>query len=91
MRTHSSAAPASSADYRVATGFDFEPLPTGDVLIEFFADDGETFNTQVITREALARFPVVVHAFFLAVDQGQDAALAFLNGVTAREGDRHAE
>ena len=74
-----------------ATGFDFEPLPTGDVLIEFFADDGKTINTQVISRDCLARLPVVVHAFSLAVEDGPDAALAFLNGVTAREGDRHAE
>jgi len=74
-----------------ATGFDFEPLPNGDVLIQFFGGDGETINTQVITREALARLPVVVHAFFLAVEMGQDAALAFFKGVTAREGDCHAE
>ena len=66
----------------IATGFDFEPLPSGDVLI---------INTQVITRDGLARLPVVVHAFFLAVEEGPDAALAFMNGVTAREGDRHAE
>jgi len=75
----------------IASGFDFEPLSTGDVLIQFFADDGKTINTQIITREALARLPVVVHAFFLVVEDGPDAALAFLNGVTAREGDRHAE
>ena len=72
-----------------ATGFDLEPLLTGDVLIEFFADDGETFNTQVITREALARFPVVIHAFILAVDQGQDAALAYLDRLTAEGADPH--
>ena len=74
-----------------ATGFDFEPLPTGDVLIEFFGDDGKPINTQVITKDGLARLPVVVHAFFLTVQVGPDAALAFLNGVTVREGDRHAE
>lgn len=64
-----------------ATGFDFEPLPNGNVLIQFLADDGKTINTQVITREGFARFPVVVHAFFLAVEKGKDAALAFLDGV----------
>lgn len=69
-----------------ATGFDFEPLPTGDVLIEFFGCDGKTFNTQVITRECLARLPVVVNAFFLAVDQGPEAAVAFLDDVASREG-----
>lgn len=74
-----------------ASGFDFEPLPTGDVLIEFFADDGKSINTQVITRDGLTRLPVVVHAFILAVEDGPDAAMAFMNGVTVREGDRHAE
>lgn len=68
-----------------ATGFDLQPLPNGDVLIEFFGDDGDTFNTQVISRTALARFPAVVHALFLAVDQGQEAALAFLNRLKAGE------
>jgi hypothetical protein len=28
----------------VATGFDFEPLPDGNVLIEFFGDDDLTCN-----------------------------------------------
>ena len=27
----------------IATGFDFEPLPDGNVLIELFGDDGVTF------------------------------------------------
>jgi len=69
-----------------ATGFDFEPLPNGDVLIEFHAEDGVTFNTQVITRECLARLPVVVHAFFLAVEKGSDEALKFLTSMIAKEG-----
>jgi hypothetical protein len=62
-----------------ATGFDFEPLPTGDVLIVFHGDDGLTINTQVITRECLTRIPVVAHAFFLAVEEGKEAALAYLD------------
>ncbi len=73
-----------------ATGFDFEPLPNGDVLIQFFGGDGETINTQVITREALARLPVVVHAFFLAVEMGQDAAQTFLKSLTIVEDRRDA-
>jgi len=63
----------------IATGFDFEPLPNGDVLIEFFGDDGVTFNAQVITKECLARLPVVAHALALAVANGKEAALAYLN------------
>ena len=72
-----SAAPASAPARPVA-------------LIQFFADDGKRINTQVITREALARLPVVVHAFFLAVEKGQDAALVFLKGVTVLEGQNDA-
>lgn len=51
-----------------ATGFDFEPLLHGDVLMQFFSDDGAAINKQVITKECLARIPVVVHALFLAVE-----------------------
>ena len=70
----------------IATGFDFEPLPTGDVLIQFFGDDGGgTINSQVITRECLARIPVVAHALFIAVEQGQEAALAYLKKMAAVE------
>jgi len=73
-----------------ATGFDFEPLPTGDVLIQFFGDDGKTINTQVITRECLARFPVVAHALFLAVEEGEAAALAYLNKMSILEDQKGA-
>lgn len=69
----------------IATGFDFEPLPNDDVLIQFFSDDGKTVNTQIMTRECLARIPVVVHAFFLAVEKGSDEALDFLKSMTAEE------
>jgi hypothetical protein len=68
-----------------ATGFDFEPLPNGDVLIQFFGDDGRTVNTQIMTRECLARLPVVVHAFFLAVEEGKEAALKYLNNMSFLE------
>ena len=68
-----------------ATGFDFEPLPNGDVMMQFIRDDGNTVNTQIMTRECLARLPVVVHAFFLAVEKGKDEALQFLNSITAEE------
>ena len=71
-----------------ATGFDFSLLPNGDVLIEFHGDDGKTLNTQIITRECLARIPVVVHASFLAVEKGKAAALAYLDSVTGMEGGR---
>ena len=69
-----------------ATGFDFEPLPNGDVLIEFCGDDGVTINSQAVTKECLTRIPVVAHALFLAVEEGTDAALEFLNHLNKREG-----
>lgn len=69
----------------IATGFDFEPLPHGDVLMQFFDDDGEAINTQVITKVCLARIPVVIYAFFLAVEKGSDEAFDFLKSTTAKE------
>ena len=65
-----------------ATGFDFEPLPHGDVLMQFFDDDGEAINTQVISKECLARIPVVAHVFFLAVEEGKEAALTYLRKIS---------
>ncbi len=72
-----------------ATGFDLHLFPKGEVQIDFLDGDGDTINSQVITREALARFPAVVHALFLAVDQGQTAALAFLDGLQVEKHDTH--
>lgn len=69
----------------IATGFDFEPLSNSEVLIQFFSDDGTTVNTQIMTRECLARLPVVVLAFFLAVEKGSDEAFDFLKSMTAEE------
>lgn len=89
MSPHSSSAPAISSEAPVATGFDFQALPNGDVLIQFFANDGQTINSQIITREGLARLPVVVHAFFLAVERGKDAASDFLNSVTGMGSASH--
>lgn len=60
-----------------ATGFHLEPLPNSHVLIRFQGDDGTTVNTQVVTREVLCRLSVVVHAFFVAVNEGEDAARDF--------------
>ena len=47
--------------------------------MQFFDDDGEAINTQVITKECLARIPVVAHAFFLAVEEGTEAAIKYLD------------
>lgn len=70
---------------KTSTGFEFEPLPNSDVLIRFQADDGTPINTQIVTREVLCRLPVVVHAFFLAVNEGQEAARDFLSRFQGNE------
>ena len=43
----------------IATGFDFEPQNDGNVLIEFFGDDGVTFNKQVVTPDVIRNIPLV--------------------------------
>jgi hypothetical protein len=57
----------------VATGYDFEPLPDGNVLIEFFGHDGKTFNSQVITRDSLLSLPSVASLAIVAITEGVDA------------------
>ena len=47
-------------DSVMATAFAFEPLLDGNVLIEFFGDDGKTINTQIVTAEVIRRMPLVV-------------------------------
>lgn len=72
----------------IATGLDFEILHNGTVLICFCDDDGNTITTQLITEEGLRRLPVVVHAFFMAVEKGPEAAQAFLNNLRSLEDQR---
>ncbi|NQU21801.1 MAG: hypothetical protein HQ567_11010 [Candidatus Nealsonbacteria bacterium] len=57
----------------IATGFDFEPLKDGNVLIEFFGDDGHTFNTQVVTSEVLRSMPMVAMLTMVAMQDGVEA------------------
>ncbi len=57
----------------IATGFDFEPLKDGNVLIEFFGDDGHTFNTQVVTSEVLRSLPMVAMLTMVAMRDGMEA------------------
>ena len=75
----------NAVQQKTATGFDFERLPHGDVLMQFLGDDGVVINKQVITNECLARIPVVIHAFFLAVEEGTEAAMAYLDRMLSLE------
>ena len=59
---------------RIATGFDFEPLPDGNVLIEFFGDDGKTFNVQVVTASVVESMPLVASVTGVAMREGVEAA-----------------
>lgn len=65
--------------YRIATGFDMEPLPNGNILIEFFGDEGVTFNKQVITREVLQNIPTVAALILICMDQGTEAVKRLMN------------
>lgn len=79
MPSNPSSAPSSTTALPVATGFDFEPLPTGDVLIEFHGDDeGVKINSQIIARECFFRLPVVACALLIAAERGEEAARKFL-------------
>ncbi len=58
---------------QIATGFDCEPLKNGTVLIEFFGDDGKTFNTQIVTRDLIQDMPVVAILTEVFIEKGADA------------------
>jgi hypothetical protein len=50
------------SENQVAAGFDLGLLPDGNVLIEFFGDDGKTVNTQVVSPDLIKKMPTVVQA-----------------------------
>lgn len=54
----------------IATGFDCEPLPDGNVLVEFFGDDGHTFNKQVVSPEVIKHMPLVAVLTEVALTKG---------------------
>ena len=60
----------------VATGFDFEPLPDGNVLINFFGEDGQTFNKQVVTPDVIRSMSLVGALTDVAMKKGPEVAKA---------------
>lgn len=80
MSSKVSSAPLSLG-LSIATGFEIEPLPDGNISIQFFGDDGIAINLVIVTTDCLTRLPIVVHAFILATDKGKEEAMEFLNGV----------
>jgi hypothetical protein len=59
---------------RIATGFDFQPLPDGNILIEFCAGDGNTINEQVVAAAVLRSIPLVAILTEVALQKGPDVA-----------------
>ena len=70
---------------KIATGFDLEPLADGNVLIEFYADDGKTFNTQVVTPDVVESMPFVACLTGIALREGPDAVKDILAKLSERE------
>ena len=69
---------AGRRSMKVATGFDFESLEDGTVLIEFFDAGGVTLNEQVVTREAVQDFPFIAALTELCLQKGPEAVARFM-------------
>lgn len=70
----------------IANGFDFQPLDDGNVLIEFFGDDGKTFNTQVVTADVMRNMAAVSALTDLAMRKGPEMAGAVMKMLADKEG-----
>jgi len=68
----------SPPEKHIATGFHFEPLPHGSVLICFFGDGPTPINEQIISPDVLRRMPVVAALLDVAVKKGPETAREFL-------------
>jgi hypothetical protein len=69
----------------VATGFEFVPLTDGNVLIEFYGDDGEMLNCQVIAGDRLGMISCLAHITQVAMSNGVEAAKKILDAMIAEE------
>jgi len=66
----------------IATGFDFQPLPDGNILIEFYGDDGKTSNTQIVTPKVIHSMPLVAVLTKIALEKGPEVAKEILSKLT---------
>jgi hypothetical protein len=73
----------------VATGFDFEPLPDGTVLIEFFGDDGKTVNKQEITLDVMCGMGLVSALTDVALKKGPEVAKAVMGILSGAKATGH--
>jgi hypothetical protein len=68
-----------------ATGFDFQPLNDGNVLIEFFGDDGKTFNTQVVTADVIRNMAIVSVLTDVALRKGPKVAQEIMGKLSSKQ------
>lgn len=81
--------PGEENTMKIATGFDLEPLPNGNVLIEFFGDDGKTFNKQIVTVSVVNSMPVVATLSGVAMREGVGAVNKIMDAMCDQQEVRH--
>jgi len=69
-----------------AAGYDFEPLPSGEFLLELYGDDGHTFAEAILNRDRLESLPTVIGLVLEYVDQHGHPNTSFLD-----RPDRHRD
>src|SRR5579864_2734958 len=67
----------------IATGFDFQPLDDGNLLIEFIVDDGKAFNTQVVTPDVMNNMAMVSVLTNVALKKGPQVAQEIMGKLAA--------
>jgi hypothetical protein len=75
----------------IATGFDFQPLLDGSILVEFQDNDGKTFNSQVVTGEAFSHISMVVSMTQVAMAEGVEAAKKMMEKSNAEYRQKETE
>jgi hypothetical protein len=69
----------------IATSFEFEPQPDGSVVIEFFDDDGNTINFQVMSRNAFQKIPLAAFVTTTTMELGPEVAKKLILMLRAAE------
>lgn len=63
----------------IATGVEFQPLPDGTFQIEFFDDDGESLQQQIMDLAVVKSIPTLAQATLIAASVGIIPAVTFLS------------
>jgi hypothetical protein len=85
MTIESGHQPKRKTNMQISMGFDLEPLAYGNALIEFFGDDGKTFNTQIVTPSVVESMPFVASLTDIALREGPDAAKEIMAKLSDRQ------